>query len=158
VLYLDNNQLSSLPPDIGNLSNLQGLYLSNNRLNSLPSEIGNLNNLCVLDLRDNRFQNIPLELRLLKQMGSFQGCELYVYNRQDVGFFLDKDSLDSLPEEVQNGETTSLLNYLENIAWWHLQRLLIGIASAVGFIALFILGWRWRYRLSGKTKKKRDAD
>jgi hypothetical protein len=45
-----DNQLSSLTPEIGNLTNLQYLYLFGNRLSSLPPEIGDLTNLQVLDL------------------------------------------------------------------------------------------------------------
>ena len=39
VLDLDSNQLSNLPPEISQLSNLTTLYLSNNQLSSLPPEI-----------------------------------------------------------------------------------------------------------------------
>ncbi len=41
-LYLFGNQLTSVPPELGNLSNLQYLYLSNNQLTSVPPELGNL--------------------------------------------------------------------------------------------------------------------
>ena len=39
---LSNNQLSSIPPEIGQLSMLQELYLDNNHLSSIPPEIGQL--------------------------------------------------------------------------------------------------------------------
>nr|WP_242053573.1 COR domain-containing protein [Nostoc sp. FACHB-888] len=39
VLYLNDNQLSSLPPEISQLSSLTTLYLSNNPLTSPPPEI-----------------------------------------------------------------------------------------------------------------------
>ena len=45
TLNLHENQLSSLPPEIGKLSNLESLYLGKNQLSSLPSEIGKLSNL-----------------------------------------------------------------------------------------------------------------
>jgi Leucine-rich repeat (LRR) protein len=41
-LYLGNNQLTSLPPEIGHLSSLQILNLEHNQLTSLPSEVGRL--------------------------------------------------------------------------------------------------------------------
>ena len=41
-LSLSNNQLQSLPAEIGNLRNLQYLYLYNNKLQSLPSEFLNI--------------------------------------------------------------------------------------------------------------------
>ena len=56
VLYLDNNQLTgSIPPEIGNLTNLIWLSLYNNRLTGqIPSEIGNLTNLTSLILSGNQ--------------------------------------------------------------------------------------------------------
>ncbi|MBE9561738.1 MAG: leucine-rich repeat domain-containing protein, partial [Proteobacteria bacterium] len=44
-LSLGSNQLSSLPPEIGNLTQLTKLYLIGNQLSSLPPEIGNLTQL-----------------------------------------------------------------------------------------------------------------
>ncbi|MEH2003725.1 COR domain-containing protein, partial [Nostoc sp.] len=48
-----SNQLSSLPAEFGQLTNLQSLYLSSNQLSSLPPEIRQLANLKKLDLRRN---------------------------------------------------------------------------------------------------------
>jgi len=54
-LDLYNNQLSSIPTEIGNLVNLSHLDLDNNQLVSLPTEIGNLVNLSHLDLNNNNW-------------------------------------------------------------------------------------------------------
>jgi len=56
ILDLNDNQLTgSIPPEIGNLTNLTWLYLSNNQLTEeIPLEIGNLNNLIYLDLFNNQ--------------------------------------------------------------------------------------------------------
>jgi Leucine-rich repeat (LRR) protein len=59
-LYL--NQLTgSIPPEIGNLTNLTWLDLGNNGLTgSIPPEIGNLTNLTHLNLRYNQLnEKIP---------------------------------------------------------------------------------------------------
>ena len=48
-----NCRLHSLPPSIGNLSNLQDLDLFNNDLTSLPIEICNLPNTCYIDVEYN---------------------------------------------------------------------------------------------------------
>ena len=40
-LYLNNNNLTSIPQSIGYLTNLQTLYLSNNNLTSIPSSLLN---------------------------------------------------------------------------------------------------------------------
>ena len=44
-LDLSNNQLSSLPPEIGKLTSLQSLELWTNQLSSLPPEIGKFTSL-----------------------------------------------------------------------------------------------------------------
>lgn len=41
-LYINDNQLTQLPPDISNLVNLQYLDMSRNNLRSLPAELGEL--------------------------------------------------------------------------------------------------------------------
>jgi Leucine-rich repeat (LRR) protein len=147
-LALMSNQLSSLPPEFGNLTGLYELSLNDNQLSSLPPEFGNLSNLCFLDIQENRFESIPLELHALKQLGNFEACARVTY----AALYLDKQLLDSLPEAVQQGGTPAILDYLENEAWWHLQRLIVGGASSLGLVAAFFLGLRWRQR--GKGKKK----
>ena len=54
-LGLKNNQLTSLPKEIGQLTNLTSLNLRFNQLTSLPKEIGQLTNLTRLNLSDNNF-------------------------------------------------------------------------------------------------------
>ena len=64
-LRLDANRLSgSIPPELGNLADLQVLDLGNNRLSgSIPKELGNLANLQMLRLYNNRLSGeIPPEL------------------------------------------------------------------------------------------------
>ncbi|KAG7250313.1 hypothetical protein CRUP_018829, partial [Coryphaenoides rupestris] len=41
-LYINNNLLTALPPDIGRLQRLEYLNLSRNQLRTLPSEIGTI--------------------------------------------------------------------------------------------------------------------
>ena len=55
-LYLNYNQLSGeIPPELGNLANLEDLGLSYNRLTGeIPPELGNLANLVGLDFRKNQ--------------------------------------------------------------------------------------------------------
>lgn len=48
VRFLNNNTLSSIPSEIGNLMALTGLFLLNNQLMSIPSEVGKLTKLDAL--------------------------------------------------------------------------------------------------------------
>ena len=60
-LSLSSRALTLLPPEFGNLSNLQKLRLDNNQLQALPPELGNLSNLQELWLNHNQLQaNSPL--------------------------------------------------------------------------------------------------
>jgi len=64
-LNIGNNQLTgSIPPEIGNLTNLTGLWLYGNELSGeIPPEIGNLTNLSYLDLFNNHLTgSIPPEI------------------------------------------------------------------------------------------------
>ncbi|MBS4166858.1 MULTISPECIES: hypothetical protein [unclassified Neochlamydia] len=54
LLGLDNNPLTSLPAEIGQLSLLQNLNLSNNKLTTLPAEIDHLLNELNLELNRSR--------------------------------------------------------------------------------------------------------
>ena len=98
VLDLRSNQLSgSIPPEIGNLTNLQRLDLGSNRLSgSIPSEIGNLRDLRVLDLWVNRLSGeIP------PQIGNLTNLQkLGLSNNQLSG---------SIPPEVGNLTNLQLL-------------------------------------------------
>lgn len=74
-LSLANLQLSGeIPPEIGNLSNLTHLYLYSNQLNGeIPPEIGNLSNLEYLDLSWNQLTGvIPPEIGNLSNLISLK--------------------------------------------------------------------------------------
>uniref|UniRef100_A0A672RYM0 Protein scribble homolog n=1 Tax=Sinocyclocheilus grahami TaxID=75366 RepID=A0A672RYM0_SINGR len=58
-LWLDRNQLSSLPPELGNLRQLVCLDVSENRLSELPTEISGLIALTDLLLSENLLEVLP---------------------------------------------------------------------------------------------------
>jgi Leucine-rich repeat (LRR) protein len=91
TLYLRNNQLSSLPVEIGMLTGLKELDLNGNQLTSLPAEIGRLTGLTVLDLRRNQLTSLPVESGMLTGLTTL---------------YLDNNQLTSLPVEI--GELTGL--------------------------------------------------
>ncbi|XP_077643969.1 E3 ubiquitin-protein ligase LRSAM1 isoform X4 [Lonchura striata] len=59
VLDLHDNQLASLPADIGQLTALQVLNLEKNLLKSLPQSIGDLAQLQVLNVKGNKLRELP---------------------------------------------------------------------------------------------------
>ena len=61
-LRLDGNQLTALPPEIGQLTSLGTLGLGGNQLTALPTEIGQLTNLEGLRLDGNQLTALPREL------------------------------------------------------------------------------------------------
>ncbi|MBF0466451.1 MAG: TIR domain-containing protein [Nitrospirae bacterium] len=61
-LDLSNRGLTTLPPDIGNLNNLQTLDIYNNQLTALPHEIGKLNKLTDFFVSDNPLKTPPIEI------------------------------------------------------------------------------------------------
>ena len=75
------NQLSgSIPPELGNLTNLQFLVLGANQLSgSIPPELGNLTLLKVLHLNNNQLKgNLPTNLSTLINLynvGEYNGYD-----------------------------------------------------------------------------------
>lgn len=63
TLNLLDNQLSSLPASIGQLAQLKTLKLSGNPISSLPPEIGQLSQLSHLYLRGSQLNSLPPELQ-----------------------------------------------------------------------------------------------
>ncbi|XP_051492467.1 E3 ubiquitin-protein ligase LRSAM1 isoform X2 [Apus apus] len=68
VLDLHNNQLASLPAEIGQLASLQVLNLERNLLTSLPQSIGDLAQLQMLNVKGNKLRELPAALGGLRSL------------------------------------------------------------------------------------------
>ncbi|MFM2408293.1 MAG: hypothetical protein RL358_1035, partial [Pseudomonadota bacterium] len=58
-LILTDNQLETVPRELGQCANLQKLMLAGNRLQTLPSELAACTNLELLRIAANRFEQLP---------------------------------------------------------------------------------------------------
>lgn len=97
-LYLDKNNISILPTAIGQLSSLKHLELHTNKIKILPREISGLVNLETLVLAYNEITSLPSEICKLNNLKSL---------------FLAKNQITALPESI--GELTNLeVLYISN--------------------------------------------
>ncbi|XP_032761514.1 leucine-rich repeat-containing protein 69 isoform X1 [Rattus rattus] len=85
LLNLNDNQLRSLPPEIGRLQNLTFLSLNHNKLTVIPKELCFLEHLSELQINYNQIRRIPEEIRFLQ-------------NLQQLS--LVRNHIEELPEEV----------------------------------------------------------
>ncbi|MBF0465738.1 MAG: TIR domain-containing protein [Nitrospirae bacterium] len=113
-LLLPYKEITTLPPEIGKLTNLQKLDISNNQLTHLPSEIGKLTGLKELAISRNRLESLPPEIGKLTNLQS-----LAINNNQltllppEIGnltklqtLFIHNNQLIQLPPEI--GKLTKL--------------------------------------------------
>ncbi|NXC85269.1 LRSM1 ligase, partial [Cercotrichas coryphoeus] len=74
VLDLHDNQLASLPADIGQLTALQVLNLERNLLKSLPQSIGDLAQLQILNVKGNKLRELPGSVSGLRSLRALDNC------------------------------------------------------------------------------------
>ena len=84
-LFIEKHDLTELPDSFTMLANLKHLYISNNWLTSLPEEFGDLTNLETLDLGYNQLVSIP------ESIGDLENI---------VYLFLFNNQLSSVPETI----------------------------------------------------------
>jgi len=68
ILFLFDNEISSIPSEIGKLTSLTELELGRNHLADLPRELGNLRSLTDLSLGNNRLSVLPSALANLTNL------------------------------------------------------------------------------------------
>ncbi|NOZ45598.1 MAG: leucine-rich repeat domain-containing protein [Chlorobi bacterium] len=67
-LDLSYNNIQQLPKEIGKLKKLKTLLLLRNELEELPPELGNLNELTLIDASHNKFKKLPKEIGKLSNL------------------------------------------------------------------------------------------
>lgn len=136
VLNLTNNQLSSLPDDLGRLKKLRILFCSNNQFTRLPAVLGTCPGLTMVGFRANQIEEIEegalaqnlqwlilTENRLRELPAALGKC------RRLQKLMLSGNLLDSLPDEMAACENLELLrlaaNQFDSLPEWllHLPRL-----------------------------------
>ncbi|XP_038638560.1 E3 ubiquitin-protein ligase LRSAM1 isoform X3 [Scyliorhinus canicula] len=71
ILDLHDNQLTSLPEDMGHLVSLQVLNVEQNHLKSLPNSLATLTQLQTLNVKANRIRKVPESLSGLRSLRTF---------------------------------------------------------------------------------------
>lgn len=100
ALFLNNNNLTSIPGGIGQLSNLTVLDLSYNKLHSLPGEIGMCMRLKEINLYKNNLRSLPLEMGRLFQLTSLM--------------LLNNPLVEPYVSLSQQNNVEAFINYLSN--------------------------------------------
>jgi len=119
-LDLSYNNITTLPPNISELTKLENLWLSNNPLKLVPPELHLCRKLKVLDLRNTLVESIPREIGRMKNLFSISlegspisdECRPFSGNTEDLIAYLDtKDKRTTLAISMENDLLANL--YLE---------------------------------------------
>ena len=118
-LYLDKQNLSVLPPEIGKLAKLTYLTLHENQLIEIPKEIENLTNLGYLTLYENQLIKIPKEIGNLINLGLLN---------------LNDNKLIAIPKEIGNLTNLTVLYSNNN----QLTKIPVEIGNLTNLSVLFL--------------------
>ncbi|NWT98321.1 LRSM1 ligase, partial [Urocynchramus pylzowi] len=120
VLDLHDNQLASLPADIGQLTALQVLNLERNLLKSLPQSIGDLAQLQVLNVKGNKLRELPGSVSGLRSLRALDvsGNELQelprllAHARTLQTLTLDASAMTYPPPDICSAGTEAIQQFL----------------------------------------------
>ena len=176
-LSLSNNQLTSLPESIGNLTNLVQLDLSSNQLTSLPESIGNLTNLQTLILVINQLTILPESIGKLSNLKVlFLGYNQITSLPESIGNLknlvqldLENNQLTSLPESIgnltnlrglrlNNNQLTSLPESIGNLTkleeLYLVENQLTSLPESIGDLTNLRALWLYDNNLTNAERKK----
>jgi len=120
-LYLGESELREVPSEIGQLTNLEKLFLHDNFITSLPKEIGDLSSLLFLGLDNNELTSIPEEINTLTNLEKL---------------IVSSNQLRSLPTSIGGMVSLTELTLSSNL----LTELPIEIGALVNLESLFLGG------------------
>jgi Leucine-rich repeat (LRR) protein len=94
ILDFSNNRINSIPPEIGDLKLLRELIIHNNKLffSPLTPDLGRLSALNKLDLSHNQIEELPVEI------GNLENLETFILSHNAIKF---------LPPELGENNTFS---------------------------------------------------
>ena len=119
---MGRNQISEIPPEVGQLTNLTVLSLGENQISEIPTEIGQLTNLTVLRLGRNQIKVIPSgigQLTSLTNLGlgrnQIEVIPSELYQLTNLRFIhLESNFIESVPTEIGNLINLTSLNLSQN--------------------------------------------
>ncbi|MDJ1484382.1 T9SS type A sorting domain-containing protein [Cytophagaceae bacterium YF14B1] len=107
-LYLDKNNISSLPGVIGSLSNLKEIKLDWNQLSTLPESVSDLTNITQLSVEHNIIASLPASLSKLTKLQSLN----FAQNKlTDISFSLSSMT-DLIDVNFSENQFTTIPNVL----------------------------------------------
>ncbi|XP_069729676.1 E3 ubiquitin-protein ligase LRSAM1 isoform X2 [Phaenicophaeus curvirostris] len=120
VLDLHDNQLASLPADIGQLTSLQVLNLERNLLKCLPQSVGDLAQLQMLNVKGNKLKELPVTVSGLRSLRTLDISEnllqelprVLAYVRTLETLTLDASSMTYPTPDICGAGTESIQQFL----------------------------------------------
>ncbi|KAF1572114.1 E3 ubiquitin-protein ligase LRSAM1, partial [Eudyptes chrysocome] len=120
VLDLHDNQLASIPADIGQLTSLQVLNLERNLLKCLPQSIGDLAQLQMLNVKGNKLKELPASVSGLRSLRTLDISEnmlqelprVLAHIRTLETLTLDASSMTYPPPDICSAGTESIQQFL----------------------------------------------
>ncbi|KAF1519544.1 E3 ubiquitin-protein ligase LRSAM1, partial [Eudyptes sclateri] len=120
VLDLHDNQLASIPADIGQLTSLQVLNLERNLLKCLPQSIGDLAQLQMLNVKGNKLKELPATVSGLRSLRTLDISEnmlqelprVLAHIRTLEMLTLDASSMTYPPPDICSAGTESIQQFL----------------------------------------------